>query len=314
MIALDVGGTKVLGVLFDKKRKIVHQVKVKTKAEEGKKVVFEQICFVIDELLKFNKKPVSAIGAGVPGIIEKSGNIAFSPNIPWKNYNLKEKLEKKYKIATYIGNDVNTGVLGEWKFGAGKKSKNIIGMFLGTGIGGGLIINGKLHEGETGAAGEIGHICINPQGPYCGCGSRGCLEAYASKKALIKEIHAQIRRGKKSILSDALKENPDVLKSNALKKAYLKKDKLAVELIENMCLSLAVGTASLLNILNAEKVIFGGGVIEALGDIIIPKIRKYAKRYAMPKILESSTFLAAALKDYSVIYGALYLAENKGKI
>lgn len=310
-IGMDIGGTKILGALFDEENKITERVKRKTKAEEGKDMIFSQISKVIEELIEKagGKENIKGIGAGVPGIINmEKGEVVFSPNLPWKNYNLKEEIEKKYEIKVTIGNDVNVGIVGEWKYGAGIGKKNIIGIFMGTGIGGGIVINDKLYEGSIGAAGEIGHICIMPDGPYCGCGARGCLEALASKTAMTKYILAQIERGRKTIMEDMLKESKGVLKSEQLQKGYEEKDEITLEVLEKVSKYMGAGTASLINVLNPEMVIFGGGVIEAMGKILMPKILSYAKENAMVKIMESCEFKIAELGDDAGIYGALNLA------
>ncbi len=310
-IALDIGGTKILGVLFDKDNNIVEKTKKKTKSKEGKEVVWEQIKKVIDMLVEKagGIENINAIGAGVPGIINmKEGEVVFSPNLPWKNYKLKEIIEEEYSIKAKIGNDVNVGILGEWKFGAGRGKENIIGIFWGTGIGGGLIINNQLYEGKIGAAGEIGHICVMPDGPYCGCGARGCLESLASKTAMTNYIDAQIERGRKSILKELLESSNGVLKSDHIKQGIEKKDELTVEVIEKAAKYMGAGTASLINILNPEMIIFGGGVMESMGDILLPKIIEYARENAMPGILESCKFQVAELGDDSGIYGALTIA------
>lgn len=310
-IGMDIGGTKILGTLFDEENKITERVKRKTKAEEGKDIIFSQISKVIEELIEKagGKENIKGIGAGVPGIINmEKGEVVFSPNLPWKNYNLKEEIEKKYEIKVTIGNDVNVGIVGEWKYGAGIGKKNIIGIFMGTGIGGGIVINDKLYEGSIGAAGEIGHICIMPDGPYCGCGARGCLEALASKTAMTKYILAQIERGRKTILEDMLKESKGVLKSEQLQKGYEEKDEITFEVLEKVSKYMGAGTASLINVLNPEMVIFGGGVIEAMGKILMPKILSYAKENAMVKIMENCEFKIAELGDDAGIYGALNLA------
>ena len=218
-IGLDIGGTKVIGALFDENKNILKSVKKKTKAREGKEVIFGQISRVIEGLIEgIDKSEIKGIGAGVPGIIDtEKGVVLFSPNIPWENYPLKEEIEKSFGIKTKLGNDVNVGVLGEWKYGAGRGYKNIVGIFVGTGIGGGLVIDGKVYDGKIGAAGEIGHITVDYDGPLCGCGARGCLESLASKTAMQKQIEAQIKRGRKTLLKEILGEGTEIIKSEQLK-------------------------------------------------------------------------------------------------
>ncbi len=314
-IGLDIGGTKVIGALFDEQKNILKSVKKKTKAREGKEVIFGQISRVIEGLIEgIDKSEIKGIGAGVPGIIDaENGVVLFSPNIPWENYPLKEYIEKAFEIKTTLANDVNVGVLGEWKYGAGRGYKNIVGIFVGTGIGGGLVINGEIYDGKIGAAGEIGHITVDFDGPFCGCGARGCLESLASKTAMQKQIEAQIKRGRKTLLKDILGETVEVIKSEQLKEAYDKNDELAKEILEDSAKYIGVATASLINILNPEVIIFGGGIMESMGDIMMPIIKESAVRYTMPKLFEACEFKIAELGDNSGLYGGLTLAENGEK-
>ena len=204
-IGLDIGGTKILGALFDENGISKKKEKRKTKASEGLEVVQKEIFKTIDNLLAEIKiKEIEAIGIGIPGLVDREGTITFSPNLPFRNYELAKILEKRYKIPVFIGNDVNVATVGEWMFGSGKGKKNVLGVFVGTGIGGGIIIENELYIGKNGAAGEIGHINLDPNGPFCGCGSRGCLESLASKTAIQKEIEARIYRGEESLILKCL--------------------------------------------------------------------------------------------------------------
>lgn len=313
-IGLDIGGTKILGALFNDKGDILRRDKKKTKSDEGADVIFRQIMKVVDALIEeIDLDKIEAIGAGVPGIIDgKNGVVIFSPNMKWENFRLKEEIEKKYGIKTFIGNDVNVGTLGEWKYGAGKDFKNIVGIFVGTGVGGGLIINGVLHEGVIGAAGEIGHMVLNPDGPYCGCGSKGCLESYASKTAMQNEIVAQVKRGKKTLLTEKL-ESEKIIRSESLKEAYDRQDELAIEILDRAAYYLGIGSATIINLLNPELIIFGGGVMEAMSDILLPKIEETASKYSMPKMFESCRMKPAKLGDDAGVYGALGLILENTK-
>lgn len=307
-IGLDIGGTKILGALFNDKGDILKRDKKKTKADEGAEAIMKQIAKVIDALIEeIDLDQVVALGAGVPGIIDgKNGIVIFSPNMNWENFRLKEEIEKKYGLKTFIGNDVNVGTLGEWKYGAGKDFKNIVGIFVGTGVGGGLIINGAMHEGVIGAAGEIGHMVLNPDGPYCGCGSKGCLESYASKTAMQNEIMAQLRRGRKTLLAEKI-ESEKIIRSESLKEAYERQDELTIEIIDRSAYYLGLGAANIINLLNPELIIFGGGVIESMGDIYLPKIEETALKYSMPKMFESCRIKPAKLGDDAGVYGAMGL-------
>jgi glucokinase len=247
-ICLDIGGTKVLGAVFDEQDNIVMKVKKKTKAEKGMEQIEEKIISVVEELIneaKIGKDELGAIGAGAPGVInEDTGEIIYAPNLPWRNYDIKSKIEDKFNVPFYLGNEANVGMIGEWKYGAAVKRENVVGIFIGTGVGGGLIINNKLFSGPKHLAGELGHMVLNTEGPYCNCGQRGCFEAYASKVAITRDLKLQIERGRKTILKDLIEPDMSIIKSKALKKAVDEKDEVALEIMDRAVYYMAAGTGS----------------------------------------------------------------------
>ena len=313
-IGLDVGGTKVLGAVFDEAGNIVHRLKKKS-AEEGTEAenVEQVIAKVVEELLAASGIPlekISAIASGVPGVIDQaSGVVLFTPNLPWRNYDLCGAMLKRFGVPFFIGNDVNLGVLGEYRYGAARGYRNVVGLFVGTGVGGGLILNGELYTGNKFKAGELGHMVLDPEGPLCGCGQRGCLEAYSSKQGMGAYIRKQLSRGRGSLLEKQVQEG--VFKSKKLKKALLAGDKVALEAVDRACHYLAVATGSLINIFSPDLVLYGGGVIEAVGDRFLEKILKEVDRYCMAEIRSTVELHNAALGDDSVLYGALALMEER---
>ena len=310
-IGLDIGGTKILGALFDENGVSKKKEKRKTKASEGLEVVQKEIFKTIDNLLAGIKiKEIEAIGIGIPGLVDREGTITFSPNLPFRNYELAKILEKRYKVPVFIGNDVNVATVGEWMFGSGKGKKNVLGVFVGTGIGGGIIIENELYIGKNGAAGEIGHINLDPNGPFCGCGSRGCLESLASKTAIQKEIETRIYRGEESLILKSLKEN-GILKSGPLRDAYLKKDVVVVEAVSKAAENLGRGLASLANIFNPEVIVLGGGVMVELGKELLPIVTREFDRFAMIDIAKNTEIKMAKFGDDAGIIGALALAKEE---
>jgi glucokinase len=314
-ICLDIGGTKVLGAIFDENNNIVFRVKKKTKAERGMEKIEETITKVVDELIEdsqMDRSELAAISAGAPGVINSDTcEIVYSPNLPWRNYNIRGAIEGKYKAPFYIGNDANVGIIGEWKHGSGIGRKNLVGLFVGTGIGGGIIINDSLYTGSKLAAGELGHIVLNTEGPYCNCGQRGCLEAYAGKIGMTREIKAQIARGRETVMKDSIDETTEVFKSKVLKKAVEDRDPLAMEVLDRAIYYLAAGAGSFINTFNPDMIILGGGVMESLGDTIMPIFKNYVGRFTMPSILEGTELAKAALGDDSILYGALAMIKSK---
>ncbi len=312
-LCLDIGGTKVLGVVFNSKKEIVYRLKKKTKAGgDSSENVEEVIISVVKELISssgIKKGDIHAIAAGAPGVInQETGVVLFSPNLPWRNYNIRKPIEEEFGCPFYIGNDVNVGVLGEYKYGAAKGYKNVVGLFVGTGMGGGLILDGDLFTGNKFKAAEYGHMILDPEGPLCNCGQRGCLEAFSSKQGMSSYIRQQVSRGRKSVMADAVQNG--VFKSKVLKNALAEGDAVACEAVDRACHYLAIASGNLVNTFSPDVVVYGGGVIEAVGDIFMEKILAEVDKYCMPSIRETVEFKKAALGDDSILYGALSMIKK----
>ena len=313
-ICLDVGGTKVLGAIFNEKREIVYRLKKKSLAEGGSSQNVEKVIIsVVEEMLKqsgIKKSQIGAIASSAPGVInQKTGVVLFTPNLPWRDYDIKSSMEKALGIPFFIGNDVNLGVYGEYKFGVAKGYKNVAGFFVGTGVGGGLILDGKLFTGNEFKAAEFGHMILNPEGPLCNCGQRGCLEAFSSKQGMSAYIREQLFRGRESMMADAVADG--VFRSKILSKALAAKDTVAMEAVDRACHYLAVATGNMINTLSPDLIVYGGGIIEAEGERFLKKILAEVDRYCLPSIRNTVDIKCATLGDDSVIYGALALIESQ---
>lgn len=311
-IGLDIGGTKILGALFDGEGQVMLRVKKKTLADHGQETVLNQVYSVIDELMQVEHANVVGIGAGSPGIIQNGRKILFCPNIPFQQLDLAKKIEKKYELPFILGNDVNVAMYGEWKASKVDEAKNILGIFVGTGVGGALILDEQLYTGQ-GGAGEIGHMVLNPGGAVCGCGSHGCLEAYASKTGIQKAIVAGLRKGRESVLAKYLEKDGAIIKSSSIQKAYEKGDSLAIEVLDEAVRYLGLATANLVNIFHPDLIIFGGGVMESLGEELLPKIQRETRKHAMISMLDQVTFKLSHLSDDAGIYGAYELIRDQLK-
>ena len=312
-ICLDIGGTKVLGAIFDSNDTIVARYKKKsTESGSSSKNVQEVIISVVEELLAtsgLKKSQINAISAGAPGVIDSgSGIILFTPNLPFRNYDIRTPLEEKFGVPFYIGNDVNVGVLGEYRYGAAKGYQNVVGFFVGTGMGGGLILNGTLFTGTGFKAAEYGHMILDPEGPLCGCGQRGCLEAFSSKQGISSYIRQQVSRGRESEMAEQVKDG--VFRSKFLKKALAHHDKVTEEAVDRACHYLAVATGNLINTISPDVVVFGGGVVEATGDLFRDKVLAEIDRYCMTSIRPTVELKTAALGDDSNIYGSLAMIHD----
>ena len=318
VVGVDLGGTKILAGLFDSSLECVGTAKVSTKAQRGLETVLSRIerCVkdAVDEA-DLNLKQVRGVGIGAPGAVDfESGTVLFAPNLEgWKDVPLKKELEKRLDLPVFVENDGNIAVLGVHVAELKAKPRNVIGIFVGTGIGGGLIINQELYSGFNHTAGEIGHMIIDINGPKCGCGSRGCFEALASRTAIFQRIKAGIKDGEKTILTEMLGENLEDLRSGDLRKAIRRGDKFVSKVIEQVAEYIGIGVANLVNVLAPEVVVLGGGVMEALADEMTSVILKTAKEHAMPGTLKNVEIIASKLGDSAGITGAAVLARREAK-
>ena len=312
-ICLDVGGTKVLGVIFNEKREIIYRLKKRSKTGEANtKSVEEVIVGIVEEMIKesgIKRSELKAIASCAPGVIDSNtGIVLFAPNLPMRNYNMRAVMEEKFGVPFFVGNDVNLGVLGEYKYGVGQGYRNIVGLFVGTGMGGGLILDGKMFTGNLFKGAELGHVILDPEGPLCNCGQRGCLEAFSSKTGMSNYIREQLARGRESLMEEAI--TGGVFRSKKLKKALEAGDQVAVEAVDRACHYLAVASGNLINTFSPDLVVYGGGVIEACGDLFLGKILGELDRYCWPTIRDSVDVKIAGLGDDSVLYGDLAMIEE----
>ncbi len=312
-ICLDVGGTKVLGAIFNEKDEIIYRLKKRSKSGgEGSADVEKVIIDVVEEMIKesgIDRSELNAIASCAPGVIDQErGIVLFTPNLPWRDYDIAGAMRKKFGVPFYVGNDVNLGVLGEYKFGAGRGFKNIVGFFVGTGMGGGLILNGSLYTGNQFKAAEYGHMVLNPEGPLCNCGQRGCLETFSSKQGMTAYIRQQVSRGRETMMAEAIQEG--VFRSKKLKKALAAGDAVATEAVDRACHYLAIATGTMINTFSPDLILYGGGVIEAVGDIFLQKVLAEVDRYCMPQIRSTVEIKIAELGDDSILYGDLAMIKG----
>ena len=312
-ICLDVGGTKVLGAIFNEKDEIIYRLKKRSKSSgEGSADVEKVIISVVEEMIAesgIDRSKLNAIAPCAPGVIDQDrGVVLFTPNLPWRDYDMASSMRKKFGVPFYVGNDVNLGVLGEYHFGAGRGYKNIVGFFVGTGMGGGLILNGSLYTGNRFKAAEYGHMVLDPEGPLCNCGQRGCLEAFSSKQGMSAYIRQQAARGRETMMAEAVQEG--VFRSKKLKKALEAGDKVAMEAVDRACHWLAVAAGNMINIFSPDLVLLGGGVIEAVGDLFLEKVLAEVDRYCMPLIRSTVDIKIADLGDDSILYGDLAMIKG----
>lgn len=312
-IGIDVGGTNVKIALVDEKGKIKYSNSVPTRAEMGYEYTVNNIKQAIYDLLKETKlepKNIEGIGFGFPGQVDyKSGIVRLAPNIPgWVDVPIAKLIEDEFHIPTRVDNDVRCAALGELNFGAGKGCENLICITVGTGIGSGLIVNGKLVRGASNAAGEIGHIKLQMNGgPICGCGDTGCLEAFASGPSIVAMAEDYIRGGKSTKFREMANSNP--ITPYIVCEAAKAGDPVAKRIFTIMGEYIGIGMASVVNLLNPEKIIVGGGVADA-GEILMTPLKETLKKRAMKIAGEAVEVVPAQLGNTAGVIGASLLIES----
>ncbi|MFZ3386267.1 MAG: ROK family protein, partial [Candidatus Hydromicrobium sp.] len=241
------------------------------------------------------------------------GVIHIAPNIPgWINTYIAKELEDELKLNVFLENDANAAALGEWWLGAGRDVDNLVLLTLGTGVGGGIIIGGEVLHGARNTAGEIGHMIIREGGLLCGCGNRGCLEAYVSARSVVKRTLAAIKEGKKTILTDLVKNKLEDITCKLVYDTARKGDSLCKLVVEETGRYLGIGIANIVNIINPEMIILGGGMAKA-GDLIFEPVRKYAREHSFTAAMEGVKIVPAALGVNAGAMGAVaFVLKKKG--
>ena len=304
VIGVVLGGTKICTALVDLEGNIIEKIEIKTEADKGSEAILNNIINTIDKVSdKIDFECVKSIGIGSPGPLDtKKGVILYTPNLPFRNFNLLEPIRKRYKVDTYLDNDANVATLGEYMFGAGKGTKNMVYITVSTGIGGGAIINGNLFRGSTGNALEIGHMMLVKDGPRCGCGNLGCAEAMASGTAISKVAHDMVE----SDVITTLKNYENLTTKDVFIEAE-KGDFIANKIINNSLEYLGIAVANIANIFDPEIIVIGGGVSNG-GSIVFNIINKEMEKRALKTIKDNCVIKKAALDGKSGVLGAAALA------
>lgn len=322
-LGIDLGGTKTLAAVVDVATgEVIASERKRTRAEKGQEYVAQHVIHLSHAALEAAKMPsgstIAGIGIGAAGQIDrKNGVIMDAPNLGVKDMPMAEILNKEFGKPIAVGNDVEVAALGEYVYGAGRGYSTFVVIFVGTGIGGGIVQSGRLYSGLTGTAGEIGHMTIQAGGRLCPCGSRGCLEAYASRTAITRAIMAEIHHGRKSILTDEaelqLSEGETIIRSGLLANALNHGDALVKEIVVEAADFLGYGLASVLNFYNPECIILGGGVIEAI-DLLFESAVNRARNTALADPGRKTKIIRAKLGDFSGVVGAACLGAQAAGI
>jgi glucokinase len=239
--------------------------------------------------------------------------VYHAPNLGWDAVPLGEKLKKLLHVPVFVENDVNVGVVGEHALGAGQGAQELVGIFVGTGIGGGIISRGELYLGMRGAAAEVGHMIVQVDGPLCGCGNHGCIEALASRTSMERDVRAAIRAGQKSCVLELMEErNKDRMTSSIIQRALKKGDPVMCKVMKRAQYFLGLAVASVVNLLDPECVVIGGGIAERLGENYVAPIRKTAyENFLRRHDAERVKIVPGLLGDNAGPLGAVVLARKR---
>ena len=311
-VGVDLGGTNITIALVDLKGKIKNKVKISTQADKDARYIIQTIIENIKLLVRdINCNQIIGIGIGAAGQIDHAkGMIQFSPNLHWRNIPIVKEIKKECKLPVFIDNDANVACYGEYLFGAGKGAQSIICVTLGTGVGGGIIIDGKIYRGAGGGAGEIGHITVESKGRKCNCGNHGCMEAYVGAPHIRERCIERLKTGEKSIITRLVEGSLSKITPKVLEEAAFYKDALALELWQETGMYLGIGLASLINIFNPEKIIIGGGVANA-GKLISDPMMKTIKERALAVSLHDVKIVRAKLGEEAGVIGAAMLVLSE---
>lgn len=313
-VGFDLGGTKMLATVFDSDFRVIGRKRRKTKGHEGAQSGFKRIVEAIDHALDdadCSRSSIQSIGIGCPGPLDLTkGIIMDAPNLGWRNVPIQKKLQDEFGAPTVLLNDVDAGVFGEWKFGAGLGRRCAVGVFPGTGIGGGCVYEGSILRGEKSSCLEIGHVQVMPDGPRCGCGRRGCLEALASRLAIAAAAAQSAYRGHAPHLREIAGTDLANIRSGTLAEAIEAGDTIVERLVKDAAEHIGTAVAGVINLLAPDCIVLGGGLVEAMPELFVTAVDKSARGRVLPESAVSFEVVAAKLGDDAAVMGAAAWARE----
>jgi glucokinase len=311
------GGTSLRALVVDGANKILAVEKTPTRREEKPgELITDIAAMVVDavEAAGLKRGYLRAVSIGAPGVVDPvRGIVHHAPNLGWEEVPLGRKLKELLGVPVLVENDVNVGVVGEHALGAGKGAKDLVGIFVGTGIGGGIIIGGELYEGGRGGAGEVGHVVVQVDGPRCGCGKHGCIEALASRTAMEREVRAAVKAGEESLVLKIMKKrHKRIMTSSVIVAALAKKDPVMRKVMRRAQHYLGIFVGGIVNVLDPEVVVIGGGIAERWQENFVRPIRETAyKHFLHHRDAERVKIVPGILGDNAGALGAVVLARQR---
>ena len=309
LVGVDLGGTNIVaGALAEDGSDLIALRSEPTRADQGAEAVVDRIVRMIDTVIAetiaqtgAKRDDMIGIGVGAPGPLDRErGIVVTTPNLGWTNYPLRDAISEKARLPVRIDNDANCATLGEWWLGAAKGASNVIGMTIGTGIGGGIIIGGRLYHGSSDVAGEIGHATIDITGRRCKCGNYGCLEAYASGPSIADRAREAVSGDDEAMLMRMVGGDPQRITAATVYEAAKRGDDAALDVVRETARFLGAGIANLLNIFNPEVVVIAGGVTQA-GDTLFLPLRREVKKRAFKPAVEACDIVPGTLTAAGVV-------------
>ncbi len=312
-IGIDLGGTQIKAGIISKEGKVIGKTKVDTPVKEGINAIVDAIYGLIDRLLKTNKldlQSIKGIGIGIPGVCNSEGLVYYATNLFWTNVPLGQMLKEKINIPIFVENDATIAAIGESTCGATRGSSNSIFITLGTGVGGGFIINGDVYSGNHGIGSEIGHMMVGKNFYDCNCGSNGCLETFASGTALVKYTKKLLEDPSNSLILKKLNNNMDLLDARLIFDCAKEGDLVANKAVDRLVKYLSIGIANLINLLDPEIIAIGGGMSRA-GDFLLDKLNNEVPKYIWLKSMNLTKIVLASLQNDAGIVGAGMYARGR---
>jgi glucokinase len=302
-IGIDLGGTKIAAGLCSNGEILVKCI-IPTPVQEGADGIFKAMHAAVSEVLgESGQKPITGIGIGAAGQIDpETGAVIYAPNLNWRNVPLAAELSQRTGYPVKVLNDVRAATLAEFKFGAGKGLEHFVNIFVGTGIGSGIVMHGTLVNGASNSAGEIGHTCLDPEGPVCGCGKKGCFEAYASGKGLENRIKDHLRAGQKSMISELVHGDVEKVTGPVIGTAAKAGDELALSALCSVGKYLGLALANVHTFLNPQTILLGGGMM-ALKEFYFPAMEKTLQEIVLPVAAGRRLYELAKFENDAVLLG-----------
>lgn len=313
-LGVDLGGTKMLAAVYDSNFELLGQKRKSTKGYEGCESGIERVCALIRRALEdanATEDRLAGIGFAAPGPLDlEDGVVLETPNLGWRDVPVCQLLEAELRCPVVLLNDVDAGVYGEYVYGAAQGARRVIGLFPGTGIGGGCVLDGEILRGSRHSCFEVGHIQVDPNGPMCGCGQRGCLEAVASRLAISGEIAKAAWRGQAPWLMEEVGPNLAKIRSGAISNAIKNGDTIVEDIVRTAAERLGTAAAGFVNVLAPEVILLGGGLAEALPELYTDSVTRTLNAAVMPSYRDIYRVAVVNLGDYAAVKGAATWAQK----